>query len=78
MNATAMGGGQRPEPGINGNWECEECKNVNFPRRLVLSSCMSVLMCSTIFLFSFQIEYLALQMEECYSYIVLRNKDVNG
>lgn len=28
-----MGGGQRPEPGVNGNWECEECKNVNFPRR---------------------------------------------
>ncbi len=33
VTATAMGGGQRPEPGVNGNWECEDCKNVNFPRR---------------------------------------------
>lgn len=34
VNATAMGGGQKPEPGVNGNWECEDCKNVNFPRRV--------------------------------------------
>ncbi|XP_024381238.1 uncharacterized protein [Physcomitrium patens] len=39
VNATAMGGGQRPEPGINGNWECEECKNVNFPRRTNCFQC---------------------------------------
>ncbi|XP_024392944.1 uncharacterized protein [Physcomitrium patens] len=34
VNATAMGGGQKPESGVNGNWECEDCKNVNFPRRV--------------------------------------------
>ncbi|KAH8948963.1 hypothetical protein BDL97_10G005200 [Sphagnum fallax] len=39
VNATAMGGGQRPEPGVNGNWECEECKNVNFPRRTNCFQC---------------------------------------
>eukprot|EP00897_Mesotaenium_endlicherianum_P004768 jgi/Mesen1/4319/ME000022S03612 len=34
MNAAGGGGGnQRPESGVNGNWECEDCKNVNFPRR---------------------------------------------
>nr|XP_024388898.1 uncharacterized protein LOC112288668 isoform X3 [Physcomitrium patens]PNR45383.1 hypothetical protein PHYPA_015154 [Physcomitrium patens] len=39
VNATAMGGGLRPELGINGNWECEECKNVNFPRRTNCFQC---------------------------------------
>lgn len=37
-----MGGGQRPEPGVNGNWECEECKNVNFPRRWACYTMQSV------------------------------------
>nr|XP_024400997.1 uncharacterized protein LOC112294584 isoform X2 [Physcomitrium patens] len=39
VNATAMGGGHKPEPGINGNWECEDCKNVNFPRRTNCFQC---------------------------------------
>ncbi|KAG0568263.1 hypothetical protein KC19_6G007300 [Ceratodon purpureus] len=39
VNATAMGGGQKPEPGVNGNWECEDCKNVNFPRRTNCFQC---------------------------------------
>ncbi|KAH8964122.1 hypothetical protein BDL97_04G047300 [Sphagnum fallax] len=39
VTATAMGGGQRPEPGVNGNWECEDCKNVNFPRRINCFQC---------------------------------------
>ncbi|KAG6544869.1 hypothetical protein Mapa_013559 [Marchantia paleacea] len=39
VSATAMGGGHRPEPGVYGNWECEECKNVNFPRRTNCFQC---------------------------------------
>ncbi|KAL2644235.1 hypothetical protein R1flu_011822 [Riccia fluitans] len=39
VSATAMGGGLRPEPGVYGNWECEECKNVNFPRRTNCFQC---------------------------------------
>ncbi|CAM6127622.1 unnamed protein product [Calypogeia fissa] len=39
VSATAMGGGHRPEPGVFGNWECEECKNVNFPRRTNCFQC---------------------------------------
>uniref|UniRef100_A0A7I4C3K3 RanBP2-type domain-containing protein n=1 Tax=Physcomitrium patens TaxID=3218 RepID=A0A7I4C3K3_PHYPA len=39
VNATAMGGGQKPESGVNGNWECEDCKNVNFPRRINCFQC---------------------------------------
>ena len=33
MTAATFGGGLKPEPGVNGNWECEACHNVNFPRR---------------------------------------------
>eukprot|EP00271_Cylindrocystis_brebissonii_P017189 TRINITY_DN435_c0_g6_i2.p1 TRINITY_DN435_c0_g6~~TRINITY_DN435_c0_g6_i2.p1 ORF type:complete len:326 (-),score=89.61 TRINITY_DN435_c0_g6_i2:266-1243(-) len=40
MNASGGGGSnQRPEPGVNGNWECEDCKNVNFPRRASCFQC---------------------------------------
>lgn len=30
---------QRPEAGIDGNWECQDCKNVNFPRRTICHQC---------------------------------------
>ncbi|MCO5547726.1 hypothetical protein L7F22_001177 [Adiantum nelumboides] len=39
VTAAAFGGGLRPEPGVNGNWECEDCKNVNFPRRTSCFQC---------------------------------------
>eukprot|EP00250_Pteridium_aquilinum_P009348 c18610_g1_i1 orf=259-1311(+) len=39
VTASAFGGGLKPEPGVNGNWECEECKNVNFPRRTSCFQC---------------------------------------
>lgn len=39
VTASAFGGGLKPEPGMNGNWECEECRNVNFPRRTCCFQC---------------------------------------
>ncbi|KAH7442914.1 hypothetical protein KP509_02G007700 [Ceratopteris richardii] len=39
VTAAAFGGGLKPEPGVNGNWECEDCKNVNFPRRTSCFQC---------------------------------------
>eukprot|EP00850_Spirogloea_muscicola_P014481 SM000104S09351 [mRNA] locus=s104:196331:199501:- [translate_table: standard] len=38
MNATS-GGNHRPEAGVDGNWACEDCKNVNFPRRTSCFQC---------------------------------------
>eukprot|EP00959_Pyramimonas_sp_CCMP1952_P094782 1982632-Pyramimonas_sp.AAC.1 len=31
--AAVNGSGARPGAGVNGNWECEGCGNINFPRR---------------------------------------------
>ncbi|MCO5576328.1 hypothetical protein L7F22_030137 [Adiantum nelumboides] len=39
VTAAAFVGGLKPEPGVNGNWECEDCKNVNFPRRTSCFQC---------------------------------------
>jgi len=35
--AAVKGSGARPGAGVNGNWECEGCGNINFPRR---SNCL--------------------------------------
>jgi len=35
--AAVNGSGARPGAGVNGNWECEGCGNINFPRR---SNCL--------------------------------------
>lgn len=31
--AVSMSAGGRPTAGINGNWSCDKCGNVNYPRR---------------------------------------------
>ena len=32
-STTRDGKGGQPTPGVNGNWECDNCKNINYPRR---------------------------------------------
>ncbi|KAJ7294916.1 hypothetical protein O6H91_Y224400 [Diphasiastrum complanatum] len=39
VSASSMGGSIKPEPGVFGNWECDECLNVNFPRRTNCFQC---------------------------------------
>ncbi|KAJ7568067.1 hypothetical protein O6H91_01G017600 [Diphasiastrum complanatum] len=39
VSASSMCGAIKPEPGVHGNWECDECLNVNFPRRTNCFQC---------------------------------------